>query len=87
MDVPKWNFEWQMDYFYAPGTGVPFTQSDTVTIQCDYNNSAANQPSINGVQLTPTTVTFGEGSYAEMCLSYAWLRYDRDAYLKAVGKM
>jgi hypothetical protein len=87
VDVPKWNFEWQMDYFYAPGTGVPFTQSDTVTIQCDYNNSAANQPSINGVQLTPTTVTFGEGSYAEMCLSYAWLRYDRDAYLKAVGKM
>lgn len=87
VDVPHWNFEWQMDYFYAPGTGVQYSQGDTITVQCDYNNSAANQPSINGVQLTPTTVTFGEGSYAEMCLSYAWLRYDRDAYLAAEGKM
>jgi hypothetical protein len=86
VDVPHWNFEWQMDYFYAPGTGVPFTQDDQVSIECDYDNSAANQPFINGVQLTPTTITFGEGSYAEMCLSYAWLRYDRDAYLTAVGK-
>jgi hypothetical protein len=87
IDVPRWDFEWQMDYFYAPGTGIPFTASDQLTVQCDYNNSAANQPYINGVQLTPTTVTFGEGSYNEMCLSYTWLRYDRDAYLHAVGKM
>jgi hypothetical protein len=86
VDVPHWNFEWQMDYFYASGTGVPFTQGDSLTIQCDYDNSVTNQPYINGVQLTPTTITFGEGSYAEMCLSYAWLRYDRDAYLTALGK-
>ena len=87
IDVPRWNFEWQMDYFYAPGTGVPFTENDSLSVECDYNNSAANQPSINGVQLTPSNVSFGEGSYDEMCLSYTWLRYDRDAYLKAVGKM
>jgi hypothetical protein len=87
IDVPHWNFEWQMDYFYAPGTGVPFTENDTLAVECDYNNSAANQPSINGVQLTPTAVSFGEGSYAEMCLSYTWLRYDRNAYLTAMGKM
>jgi plastocyanin len=87
IDVPHWNFEWQMDYFYAPGKGVPFTQNDTLTVECDYNNSAGNQPFINGAQLTPTTVLWGEGSYSEMCLSYTWLRYDRDAYLAAVGKM
>jgi hypothetical protein len=87
INVPRWDFEWQMDYFYAPGTGVPFTANDSLTVECDYNNSAANQPYINGVQLTPTTVTFGEGSYNEMCLSYTWLRYDRNAYLTAVGKM
>jgi hypothetical protein len=86
VDVPHWDFEWQMDYFYAPGTGVPFTANDSITIECDYDNSAAHQPSLNGVTLAPAATTFGEGSYNEMCLSYAWLRYDRDAYLTAVGK-
>jgi hypothetical protein len=86
INVPHWNFEWQMDYFYAPGTGVPFASGDSLTVRCQYDNSAANQPFINGVQLTPKQVNWGEGSYDEMCLNYTWLRYPRDAYLAALGK-
>jgi hypothetical protein len=46
-----------------------------------YDNSAAHQPIVDGVQQQPRTVTFGEGSLDEMCLHYVWLRMDRKAFL------
>jgi hypothetical protein len=55
-------------------------------VQCEYDNSVENQPVLNGTKLTPKFTTWGEGTFDEMCLNYVWLRYDRDAYLSAVGK-
>jgi hypothetical protein len=84
IDVPKWNFEWQMDYFYDPSAAVPFAADDSLTVQCEYDNSPEHQPVLNGVKLVPTQVTWGEGSFNEMCLNYTWLRFDRDAYQAAL---
>jgi hypothetical protein len=84
VDVPRWNFEWQMDYFYDPAAAVPFAQTDSLTVECDYDNSPGNQPVLNGQKLQPRQITWGEGSFDEMCLNYVWLRYDRDAYLSAL---
>jgi hypothetical protein len=79
INVPKWDFNWQLDYLFVKG--VPYQPTDTITANCVYDNSAAHQPVVDGVQQQPRLVTFGEGSLDEMCLHYVWLRMDRKAFL------
>jgi hypothetical protein len=79
INVPKWDFAWQLDYLFTEG--VKYSASDTIRATCVYDNSAAHQPVVDGVQQQPRTVTFGEGSLDEMCLHYVWLRMDRKAFL------
>lgn len=79
INVPKWDFNWQLDYLFP--TGVKYTATDSITATCVYDNSAQHQPIVDGVQQQPRTVTFGEGSLDEMCLHYVWLRMDRKAFL------
>jgi hypothetical protein len=83
IDVPEWDFEWQMDYYYSrPESYVP---DDSITVRCEYDNSPANQPIVNGERIQPRNITWGEGSLDEMCLNYVWFRYERDAFLAAKG--
>jgi hypothetical protein len=82
VDVPNWSFEWQLDYlFRAP---VTYGTGDRLTIKCEYDNSPENQPVINGEQVTPRNITWGEGSLDEMCLNYVWVRYPRQAFFDAL---
>jgi mono/diheme cytochrome c family protein len=73
IDVPDWDFNWQLDYMYK--TGVPYTASDSVHIECDYDNTADNQPVINGMRTPVMAITPGEKTLNEMCLHYIWLRF------------
>jgi hypothetical protein len=73
IDVPDWDFNWQLDYMYK--VGVPYTQNDSVHIECDYDNTAENQPVINGMRTPVMPITFGEKTLNEMCLHYVWLRF------------
>jgi hypothetical protein len=66
-------------------TGVPYGEDDTFTASCTYDNSAQNQPVINGVKQISKAVAFGERSTDEMCEHYIWLRFARDAFLAARG--
>ena len=69
--IPKWNFSWQEMYFYEePITVVERRQS--LTLSCTFDNTQANQPVINGVQETPVTLTWGEDTLNEMCLSFIY---------------
>ena len=79
INVPKWDFAWQLDYLFMEG--VKYSATDTIRATCVYDNSAAHQPVVDGVQQQPRQVTFGEGSLDEMCLHYVWLRMDRKAFL------
>ena len=79
IDVPKWDFNWQLDYLFSEG--VKYSATDSIRATCVYDNSAAHQPVVDGVQQQPRQVTFGEGSLDEMCLHYVWLRMDRKAFL------
>ncbi len=81
IDVPNWDFEWQFDYSYA--TPTTYGANDTLSVRCEYDNSPAHQPMLNGERIQPRNVTWGEGSLAEMCLNYVWFRYDRDAFVAA----
>ncbi|HKU36939.1 MAG TPA: hypothetical protein VJR89_02295 [Polyangiales bacterium] len=79
INVPKWDFNWQLDYLFT--AGMKYSATDTIRATCVYDNSAQHQPVVDGVQQQPRQVTFGEGSLDEMCLHYVWLRMDRKAFL------
>lgn len=71
LDLPRWDFHWQQAYGFE--TPYPATGADVLKIECRYDNSAANQPLVDGMQQTPRDVTWGEGTRDEMCLNYLLL--------------
>lgn len=68
IDIPRWDFHWQQAY--ALQTPLTVHSSDTIQVECTYDNRQANQPVIDGVQQAPRDVTWGEGTLDEMCLSF-----------------
>lgn len=75
VDVPDWDFNWQQSYAFPVVQPFVLGARDTVELTCTYDNSAANQPVVNGTQLEPRQVTWGEGTLDEMCLAYANVRF------------
>jgi hypothetical protein len=66
LDIDPWNFEWQGDYAFVDP--LELRAGDTVRLTCRWDNSAENQPIIDGVQQPPREVRWGESSLGEMCL-------------------
>jgi hypothetical protein len=54
-EVPRWDFGWQLYYFYEEP--VSFASGDRLRVTCDYDTRAATEP-----------VLPGWGTYNEMCL-------------------
>ena len=71
MHVPKWQFQWQAAYLYE--NYITLSYGDTVNLSCTFNNTAAAQPIIDGVQETPEPLTWGEDTLNEMCLSFLYV--------------
>lgn len=71
IDIPRWDFHWQGGYDLAQPVVVK--QTDTLGLKCVYDNSAANQPVIGGVQQQPKTLTWGEGTNDEMCIGFYYV--------------
>jgi hypothetical protein len=64
--IPEWDFHWQGAYsFVEPERLDP---GDRLYIECRWNNSADNQPIVDGVRQEPRNVRWGEGTGDEMCL-------------------
>ena len=70
IDVPRWDFNWQQSYVTRDGENVTLSQGEGIELTCVYDNSESNQPVINGEQVEPRDVTWGEGTLDEMCLLY-----------------
>ncbi len=66
LQIDDWDFHWQGQY--ELGASVPFGSGDSIHLQCWWDNSAANQPLVDGVPKQPVDVGWGEGTYDEMCL-------------------
>jgi hypothetical protein len=66
LDIPAWDFQWQGSYTLT--TPITMKAGDQLWMGCTWDNSAANQPIINGVPATPATLSWGEGTSDEMCL-------------------
>ncbi|UJR85734.1 hypothetical protein [Sandaracinus amylolyticus] len=57
VDVPRWDFDWQMLYFYE-GSGMLVQPDDAITIRCTYDTRDRE-----------STTTWGEGTMDEMCVT------------------
>lgn len=63
--IARWDFDWQGYYEFAePVTVQP---GEKIRMECEWDNSAPNQPVIMGERRAPADVTWGEGTYDEMC--------------------
>lgn len=58
-DIPKWDFHWQQMYLFEQAQTINAGQR--VSVQCSWSNP------------TDRTVTWGENTTDEMCLSYMYL--------------
>lgn len=66
LDIPRWDFHWQGSYKLA--TPKVLNPGDKLSIECHWDNTAANQPLVNGKLQVPRDVVWGEGTTDEMCL-------------------
>jgi hypothetical protein len=66
VDIPKWDFHWQLAYTLK--TPITINPGDQVSVQCTFDNTAANQPVVNGVRVTPRDRNWGARTEDEMCV-------------------
>jgi hypothetical protein len=67
IEIPHWDFHWQNNYsFVSPMT---LHATDSLQLECDYDNSFANQPVIMGQRQPPREVRWGESTLDEMCVT------------------
>jgi len=66
VDIPKWEFHWQLPYALAAPKIV--NPGDSLAIECHWDNSQENQPYVNGVQRTPREINWGPNTDDEMCI-------------------
>jgi hypothetical protein len=71
VEVPDWDFHWQSSYDFVDP--IRLTEDDTVHLQCWWDNSAENQPIVDGQQLDPIDRDWGEGTLDEMCLGILYV--------------
>ncbi|GAB4213471.1 MAG: hypothetical protein OHK0013_37350 [Sandaracinaceae bacterium] len=60
LDVPRWDFNWQLAYWYE--TPIRVTRSDAVRITCEWNSMTRD-----------TATRWGEGTEDEMCLNFFYV--------------
>jgi hypothetical protein len=71
LQIDDWSFHWQGDYMFEEP--LVFGAGDTMRLECWYDNTAANQPIVDGEPKQPTPVTWGEGTLDEMCLGIVYM--------------
>jgi hypothetical protein len=69
--IDDWDFSWQGGYALSEPLAV--TPGDRLRISCTWDNSADNQPVVDGEVAEPRDVQWGEGSTDEMCLGILYV--------------
>lgn len=72
--IDQWDFSWQGGYSFREPIRVD--PQDQLRISCTWDNSAQNQPTVDGQVLEPRDVTWGEGTNDEMCLGVLYVTAD-----------
>ncbi|MEC9071659.1 MAG: monooxygenase, partial [Myxococcota bacterium] len=71
LDRPQYDFNWQR--FYTLKDYVELRPGDRLGVECHFDNSAENQPLLDGVPMEPTDVNWGEESTQEMCMGFFYV--------------
>ncbi len=66
LDIRDWDFNWQSTYNFV--NEVLISPGDRIRLECNWDNSQANQPFVNGEQLPARDVEWGDYTQDEMCL-------------------
>lgn len=74
LNVPRYDFDWQFGYQLQ--TPMRFQPGDKLRLECHFDNSPANQPSVGGNKMAPTNLNWGEGTNDEMCLGIVYIAPD-----------
>lgn len=67
VDIPQWDFHWQLAYTLAEP--IIINPGDQLSVSCTWDNTAANQPVVNGVKVTPRDRNWGARTQDEMCVA------------------
>jgi hypothetical protein len=71
LEIPEWHWHWQNTHKFSEPKRV--SPGDIMQLECQWDNSAEHQRVVDGVQLTPKDVNWGEGADDEMCLAaFLW---------------
>jgi len=70
IDVPEWDFNWQQNYRVRAEEPINLEVGAGLEVTCVYDNSPSHQPVVNGEQIEPRDVSWGEGSLDEMCINF-----------------
>jgi hypothetical protein len=70
--IPAWDFHWQMGYELATPATL-FLGEDELYLRCTWDNSAENQPVVEGSPTEPRDVNWGGGTADEMCIGFLYL--------------
>ncbi len=74
VDVPRWDFHWQQGFFFqTPYRTTSGMMGDTFRTTCVYDNRPENQPFVDGMQVAPRDLSWGEGTHDEMCLNFFYV--------------
>ncbi len=71
LDIDRWDFGWQGGYTLRDPMRID--GGDRLRISCTWDNSADNQPVVDGDILPPQDVEWGEGTTDEMCLGVMYV--------------
>ncbi|MBX7078236.1 MAG: monooxygenase [Nannocystaceae bacterium] len=66
LEIDDWDFHWQGSYGLQ--TPLALGDGDELHLQCHFDNTAGNQPEVDGEPLPPADTNWGEGTTDEMCL-------------------
>lgn len=67
VDIPQWDFHWQLAYTLKEP--IVINKGDQLSVSCTWDNTAENQPLVNGVQATPRDRNWGARTEDEMCVA------------------
>ncbi len=65
LDIPRWNFLWENEFWFEEVQEI--RKGDKLYVECVFDNSAENQPVVNGTQLEPQDINWGGNAPNEMC--------------------
>ncbi len=60
VEVPRWDFNWQLAYWYDEP--IPVQRADTASVSCNFNSMSRD-----------SVTNFGDGTQDEMCLAFVYV--------------